>query len=262
MEDDYPVSDAEYRDRLLGPLREELVGRRIVGVRFVSDDEDSRLVPDADAEDGVRMAYRGEEGFETNEIKLCLDDGSEMRLDLMNFSLRSGGWSMRAPAAELTPQPAAEPIPSPSGANPTYERLMVVTVQDGSQLILGVQFANPEHPLRLVFEHEGHSGAEPLPPGDLYVRYVTLGDGHRFIVLLGDDCDDPRVERVELATPYAVGTACRLVKPRYYRRVWMAAPEPFRPGPVTAWWKRGDEILHKVETPPLEWGTAWPPHDP
>jgi hypothetical protein len=138
---------------------------------------------------------------------------------------------------------------------------MVGSAQDGSQLILGVQFANLEHPLRLVFEHAGHGEPEPLPPGDLQVRYVLLGDGQRFIVLFGDDCDDPRVEGVEIATPYAVGTPCRLLKPRYYRRVWMAPPQPFKPGPVTAWWKRGDEILHKIETTPLEWGTAWPPLD-
>lgn len=261
MGDEYPVSDEEYRDRLLQPLREELIDRRIVAVRFVSDDEDHRVVHDPDAEDGVRLVSRGEEGFETNEIKLCLDTGAEIRLDLHDFSLRSGGLSLRMPAGEVSPglgpRPAPDPVP-PIGANPTYERLMVGTASDGSQLILGFQFPTPEHPLRLVFHHEGHNDPEPLPPGDLQVRYVTLGSDHKYIVLLGDDCDDPRVERVEIATPHAVGTPCPLLKPRYYRRVWMAPPEPFKPGPVAAWWKRGDEILHKIETPPLEWGTPWP----
>lgn len=50
--------------------------------------------------------------------------------------------------------------------HPTYERLLANKAEpDGSLLILGVQFASFEHPLRLVFHHEGHGTPEPLPPG-------------------------------------------------------------------------------------------------
>ncbi len=253
MDDEYPVSDAEYRDRLLVPVRDEVLGRRIVDVRFVSDDEVVRSAPEGD---DVSLGPGDQDALETDEVKLCLDNGSEIRLDLMSFSVRGGGsHSLSAPLGEAAPQPK----PSPTSAHPTYERLMVLTAQDGSEFVMGFQFASPDHPLRLVFHDVSRGGPEPLPPGDLQVRYVTLGDDQKCIVLLGDDCDDPRVERVVLSTPYEVGRICRLLKPRHYRRVWMSPPEPFKPGPVTAWWMRGDEILHKAETPPLEWGTAYPP---
>ena len=207
----------------------------------------------------MRLEVEGE----TN-IALCLDDGTALFLDAMKFSYGTGdlsGWvpdgGLRVERADLPDAP--EPRLSPMGASPTFEPLLVERARDGSQLVLGVQFATAEHPLRLVFQHEGND-LEPLTLAPLQVRYVTLGDDRKFLVLLGDNCDEPRAECVVLETPYAVGTSCPLLKPRHHRAVWMHY-EPFKPGPVTAWWKRGDEILHKIETPPLKWGMVWPPLD-
>ena len=146
------------------------------------------------------------------------------------------------------------------------ERLVVQEADDGTNLVLGMQFASQEHPLRLVFQHEGHGPPEPLR-GALNPLWVTIG-GDRRVLFAGDNLDEPEVDRVVLSTSYAVGTDCRLLPVKHWLPVWMSTPEPwmpgeqYKPGPVTAWWLAADRVIHKVETPPLEWGMRWPPDPP
>lgn len=187
-----------------------------------------------------------------------------------------------------TPWPTADVVsrvskPRPKPNNESMERLIVQDVEDGSHLILGLDWVYEEHPLseelrleleregieappeiggswgpRLVFQHEGPGEPELLPQrGAVWVRYVMVG-GERHVVFGGDDLDNP-IDRVVLDTRHAVGTVCPLVKNDHWHAVWMHA-EPFKPGPVTfSLMTRGsDEIRYREQIPPLEWGAAWP----
>jgi hypothetical protein len=103
------------RDLHVVPIRPMLVGRRIVGVELLSDEEDVRLVPGPESTfpPGVREVRRGEEGFDEEEwkFKLLLDDGSEIWLGLTDFSIvREEKWEqVPGPTPGYPDGPAPEP---------------------------------------------------------------------------------------------------------------------------------------------------------
>jgi hypothetical protein len=67
------------------PLHDQMVGRRIVDVRFVSDDR------------RVRPIFKGKRRF---GITLRLDDGTDIELDLHSFSLSTSS-AYRIPPSEI-----------------------------------------------------------------------------------------------------------------------------------------------------------------
>lgn len=141
-----------------------------------------------------------------------------------------------------------------------FNPLLTQAANDGSQLELGEDPADPRQPFRLVFRHNGvdFGAAKPLT-GDLNAFWVVI-EGVASVVFAGDDLDEPRIDRVTATFPGRVGQSyeVRRVIPRQ-RKLWMSQPVALTRGMIVEfWWTGGDEVYNHQVTPPLEWGMLIP----
>lgn len=143
-------------------------------------------------------------------------------------------------------------------------RLLVITAQDGSSLVLGEQSGDRQQPAALFFEHVGRG--EPRPVTGLFSPFSVIVDDKRHVVFAGTSFSEPSVDAVLVQFPDH-GRTYPVQKLLDRPGVWMSFPEPFYDGQsIRATWLVNNQAYHEETTAPLVWEpfeTPNPgPHEP
>jgi hypothetical protein len=138
------------------------------------------------------------------------------------------------------------------GSETIMDRLLVVTAQDGSSLVLGEEPGDRRGPGTVFFEHAGRG--EPRPVVGRLCAFSVIVAGQRQVVFAGTALSTSSAAAVHLRFPdrsrtYPVQTF------RHRPSVWMSFPEPFCDGQtVTALWIAENRVCHEETSAPLAWG--------
>jgi hypothetical protein len=136
------------------------------------------------------------------------------------------------------------------GFGTIVDRLLVVTAQDGSSLVLGEEPGDRRRGA-LFFEHVGRG--EPRPVVGRLCAFSVIVAGQRQVVFAGTAPSTSSAAAVHLQFPDRSRT-CRVQTFRHRHGVWMSFPEPFCDGQtVKALWIAENRVHHEETSAPLAW---------
>ncbi len=131
-------------------------------------------------------------------------------------------------------------------------RLLVITAQDGSSLVLGERPGDRQQPAALVFEHLGRS--EPRPVVGLFSAFSVIVNDQPQIVFAGTTFNEQPVDTVLIQFPDHSRTYPVLSFRDRSRGVWMSLPQPFYVGQrIRVAWLVDSRVCYEETSAPLVW---------
>jgi hypothetical protein len=131
-------------------------------------------------------------------------------------------------------------------------RLVVITAQDGSSLVLSEPSGDRQQPATsLFFEHVDRS--EPRPVVGLFSPFSVIVDDQRYVVFAGTTFDRASIDAVLIQFPdHSRSYPVNSLPDR--PGVWMSFPEPFYDGqPIRIAWLVDNRVYHEETSAPLVW---------
>lgn len=131
-------------------------------------------------------------------------------------------------------------------------RLLVITAEDGSSLVLSETSGDRQQPAaRLFFEHVGRS--EPRPVVGLFSPFSLIIDAERYVVFAGTTPGGASVDAVLIQFPdHSRSYPVNNLPDR--PGVWMSFPEPFCDGQaIRIAWLVDSRVYREETAAPLVW---------